>query len=143
MVLSVSHHKTILSKHLNACFLWTFEYRKKRRVNKAIKIIVLIEDASDANFFPITFENIYFQSIFSSFQCLYIVRYEWDIVISNSYDGWDERGYTIWCLRQGTSTLLNCVWLYLKVVQIQQTWTVWVSTFRGWNCIKLNLLRKI
>ena len=69
-------------------------------------------------------------SIFSSFQCLYKVRFEWDTVLSNSYDGWDKRGYTMWFPREGTFTLLNCVWLYLKAVQIQHTWTLWVSTFK-------------
>ena len=28
--------------------LWTFEYRKKKRVNKAIKLTALFEDTSDA-----------------------------------------------------------------------------------------------
>ena len=41
-------------------FLWTFEYRRKWRVNKAIKEIALIEDASDAfGFFAITIWNVY------------------------------------------------------------------------------------
>ena len=31
---SILRHKGNLNKHLNACFLWTFEYRRKRRVNK-------------------------------------------------------------------------------------------------------------
>ena len=35
------------------------------------------------------------------------------------------------CSKDGASTLLNCVWLYLMVVQIQQTWTLWVSTFKS------------
>ena len=58
-------------------------------------------------------------SIFSSFQCLYIVKFEWDIVLSNSHDGWDKHGYTMWFPREGTSTLLNCVWLYLKLMQTE------------------------
>ena len=84
-----------------------------------------------------------FLSIFSSFQCLYIVWFEWDIVLSSLCDVWDKRGYTMWCFREGPSTLLNCVWLYLKVVQIQQTWTLWVYTFKSWNYMKLNLLHKM
>ena len=84
-----------------------------------------------------------FLSNFSSFQCLYTVTFEWDIVLSSSYDGWDMRGYTMRCPREGTSNLLNCVWLFLKVVQIQQTWKLWASTFKSWNCMKLKLLRKI
>ena len=32
-------------------FLWTFEYRRKRRVNKGIKEIAVIKDASDAYVF--------------------------------------------------------------------------------------------
>ena len=82
----------------------------------------MIEDANDVyvfcnNYFKYSFVK--FQSIFSSFQCLHIVRLEWDIFLSNSYDGWDKRGYTMWCHRESTSTLLNCVWLYLKVVQVE------------------------
>ena len=48
-------------------------------------------------------------SILSLFQCLYIVRSDWDIVLSSSYDEWNKRGYTMWCPREGTSTLLNFV----------------------------------
>ena len=93
------------------------------------------------NYLKYSFVN--FLSIFSSFQCLYIVRFEYDIILSNSYDGWDKRGYTMWLPREGTSAVLNCVWLYLKRVQIQHTWTLWVSFFKSWNCMKLNLPRKI
>ena len=57
---------------------------------------------------------------------MYVVRFVWDIVLSSSYDGSDNLGYTMWCPREGSSSLLNCVWLYLKVVQIQQTWMLWV-----------------
>ena len=84
-----------------------------------------------------------FLSIFSSFQCLYLVRFEWDIVLSSSYHACDEGGYIMLCPREDTSTLLNCFWLYLKVVQIQQTCTLWVSTFKSWNRVNLNLLHKI
>ena len=102
-------------------------------------------DASDAYIFgnkylKYLFAN--FLSTFSSFQCLNIVIFEQGIVLSNSYDGWDKRGYTIWFNREGTPTLLNCIWLYLKGVPMQHTWTLWVSTFKSWNCMKLNLLRK-
>ena len=57
-------------------------------------------------FFAITvlkYSFVNFLSIFYSFQCLYIVTFEWDIVLSSSYDGWDKRGYTILCPREGTS----------------------------------------
>ena len=79
------------------------------------------EDASDAYGFSnkyLKYSLVSFLSIFPSFRCLYIVRCEWDIVLSSSYDGWDKRGYIMWYPREGTSTLLNCVWLYLKMVQI-------------------------
>ena len=46
-----------------------------------------------------------FLNTFSSFQCLYIVRFEWDIVLSSSYDGWNKHGYTMWCPREGIYTL--------------------------------------
>ena len=96
-------------------FLWTFEYRRKLRVNKAIKQTALIEDASDTYVFC----NNYLK--YSFLMLVYIVRFGWDIALSSSYDGWDKHGYTMWCHRDGTSTLLNCVWLCLKVVQIERT----------------------
>ena len=93
-------------------FLWTFENKRKRDewirlLGKLcwLKIQVLLKLSA-------IFE------IFISVLVYYIVRFEWDIVFSSSYDGWDKRGYTMWCPREGTSTLLICVWLYLKVVQI-------------------------
>ena len=48
-----------------------------------------------------------FLSTFSSCQWLCVVRFEWDIVLSSLYDGWGKRGYSMWCPRKGTSTLLN------------------------------------
>ena len=71
----------------------------------------------------VNFLSIFF-FFFFSFQCLYIHRFEWGIVLSSLCHGWDKRGYTKWCSRGSTSTLLNCVWLYLKVIQIQLTWTL-------------------
>ena len=32
-----------------------------------------------------------------------MVRFEWDIVLCNSYDGWDKRGYTMWFPRKGNN----------------------------------------
>ena len=60
----------------------------KGRENKAK--ITLIEDASDAYVFCnnyLKYSFVKFISIFSSFQCLYIVRFESAIVLSSSYDG--------------------------------------------------------
>ena len=143
MALSIRATKEFQTNIWMPVFLWKFKHRRKRRVNKAIKWVALIEDANDAYVFCnsyLKYSFVTFLSICSSFQCFYIVRFEWDIVLSSSYDGWDKRGYTMWCPREGTFTLQNCVWLYLKVVQIQQIWTLW---FKSWNCMKLNLLRKI
>ena len=65
MALSISRHKGILNKTFEyPCFLWTFEYRRKGRVNKAIKEIALIEDASDAFGF---FCNNYLKCLFVNF----------------------------------------------------------------------------
>ena len=119
MALSISCHKEIFNGNL-VHNIWMpvfmkFKYRKKTRVNKVIKQIALIEDACNAYvFFAITiwkhsFAN--FLNIFYSFQCLYIVPFEWDILLSSSYDGWHKCGYTIWCPREGTTTLINYVWL--------------------------------
>ena len=89
-----------------------------RRVTVIIKWDVtlkqnaLIEDTIDAFIFfknYLKYSFVYFGSIFSSFQCLHIVRFEWDIVLSSSYDGWDKRGYTMWCPREGNFPFLNCL----------------------------------
>ena len=73
-------------------------------------------------------KTISFKSFDNSWGNLYIIRFEWDIIFTSSYDEWAKDGYTKWCPKEGTSTLLNWVSLYLKVVQIK---------------MKLNLLRKI
>ena len=46
------------------------------------------------------------ETLFSAFQCLYVVRFERDIVLSSSYDLWDKVGYTTWCPRGGKVLLL-------------------------------------
>ena len=46
------------------------------------------------------------ETLFSAFQCLYVVRFERDIVLSSSYDGWNKVGYTTWCPRGGKVLLL-------------------------------------
>ena len=105
-----------------------------------------IEDVSDVSVFSnnyLKYSIVNFLSILSLFQCLYIVRFKWDIVLSSSYEGSDNRWYTMWCLREGTSTHLNCVWLYQRWGKFCRLWTLWVSTFKSWNCITLNLLCKI
>ena len=82
----------------------------------------LIENASDAYVFCNNYlKFFYFLFWYYSFQCLCIVRFDCDIVLSSSNDGSDKRGYTMWCQREGTFSLLNCIWLHLKVVQIHQT----------------------
>ena len=73
-------------------------------------------------------KTISFKSFDNSWRNLYIIRFEWGIIFTSSYDEWAKDGHTKWCPREGTSTLLNWVSLYLKVVQIK---------------MKLNLLRKI
>ena len=67
-------------------------------MNEAIELIALIEDASYAyafrnNYFKYSFVD--FLSIFCSFQCLYIIKFERDIVLSSLCDGLDKRGYII------------------------------------------------
>ena len=67
-------------------------------------------------------EMLFSLQIFSSFRCLFVVRFEWDIVLSSSYDirkAWIHHVMS-W---EGTSTLLNCVWFYLKLVRIQETYS--------------------
>ena len=57
----------------------------------------------------------------SNLFCLFVVRFDWDIVLSSSYDirkAWIHHVMS-W---EGTSTLLNCVWFYIKLVWIQETY---------------------
>ena len=70
-------------------------------------------------------EMLFSLQVFSSFRCLFVVRFEWDIVLSSSYDirkAWIHHVMS-W---EGTSTLLNCVWFYLKLVRIQETYYVFL-----------------
>ena len=56
--------------------------------NEFFKYMVLIES--------VKFVNIYsFLSIFSSFQCFHVFRFECDIVLSSSFDRSDKRGYKL------------------------------------------------
>ena len=62
--------KGILGERLNVCFSWTFEYRRKNRLNKSIKQIALIEYASDTYVFrqkSLKYSFINFLSFFSHF----------------------------------------------------------------------------
>ena len=107
-----------------------------------------IEDVSDVSLFRnnyLKYSTVNILSILSLFQCLYRFRFrfKWDIVLSSLYNGSDNRWYTMWCLREGTSTHLNCVWLYQRWGKFCRLWTLWVSTFKSWNCIKLSLLCKV
>ena len=66
-------------------------------------------------------EMLFSLQVFSSFRCLFVVRFEWDIVLSSSYDirkAWIHHVMS-W---EGTSTLLNCDWFYLKLGWIQETY---------------------
>ena len=95
MALSISCHKGVLIKDLNTCYKQSNKEERKGQIRllnnlRWLKMQVMF------TFFAITIWNIYFESIFSSFQCLYIVRFEWDIVLSSSHDGSDKRGYTMW-----------------------------------------------
>ena len=91
-------------------FLWTFEYQRKRRVNKAIKEIALTLDASDAYIFRNNYLKKFIFKLpkyFFFISILVYFRIEWDIVLSSSYDGWDKLGYTMCCPCEGTTTLPN------------------------------------
>ena len=95
MALSIFCHKGVSNKDLNTCYKQSNKEERKgqiRLLNKFhwLKMQVMF------TFFAIAIWNIYFKKFFSSFQCLYIVRFEWDIVLSSSYDGSDKRGYTMW-----------------------------------------------
>ena len=92
--LKISSFPKILSLksfgNLGSNLYGTSEYRRKRRVNKSVKYIVLIEDASDTYVFCnnyLKYLFVKFLSIFSSFQCFCMVRFERGIVLSSSYDG--------------------------------------------------------
>ena len=47
-------------------------------------------------FFAMTIWNIHLQTFWVfSLHFNYVVRFEWYIVLSSSYDGWNKHGYTI------------------------------------------------
>ena len=112
MALSILRHKGILNKHLvhNIWMPVFCEHSDIEEQDEWIRLLNkmrLLKMQVMLMFFAITvwkYSFVNFLSIFYSFQCLYIVRFEWDIVLSSSYDGWDKRGYTILCPREGTSS---------------------------------------
>ena len=65
-------------------------------------------------------EMLFSLQLFSSFRCLFVIRFEWGIVLSSLHDI-KKRGCTMSCPWEGTSTLLNCDWFYLKLMWIQET----------------------
>ena len=57
----------ILLRKSNTCFLWRFEYRRSRRMNKVIKWIALIEDVNDVYVFYTNYTH--FKHLFAIFIC--------------------------------------------------------------------------
>ena len=126
-----------------------YEYLNKKERDKWVRLLINCADwrCKWCLRFLQQLSEIFICKLFKYLFFILMLRFEWDILISSSYDGSEKCGYIMWCPSEGTSTLLKCVWLYLKVVQIQVTWTLWDSTFiklHGvpWNCMKLIVLRK-
>ena len=89
-------HKRVLNTHLSAYF-YEHSIIKERDdcISMAIKKIALIEDANDAYVFRNSYMKIFICKL-SKYFLHFNAKFEWDIVLSSSHDGWDKkRGYTM------------------------------------------------
>ena len=76
-------------------------------------------------------EIIFSLQIFSSFRCLFVVRFEWDIVLSSSYDIRKAWIHHVMSLRRYFYSPKLC--LILSKAGAKSG----VSSFKSWSCMKL------
>ena len=82
-------------------------------------------------------EMLFSLQILSSFWCLIVVRFEWNIVLSNSYDIRKAWIHHVTSLRRYFySPKLR---LILSKAGVNSGDLLWVSSFKSWSCLKLNL----
>ena len=86
-------------------------------------------------------EMLFSLQIFSSFRCLFVVRFERDIVLSSLYDITKARIHHVMSLwRYFYSPKLRSI---LSKAGENSGDLLWVSSFKSWSCMKLNLQHKI
>ena len=79
--------------------------------------------------------------MFSSFRCLFVVRFERDIVLSSLYDIAKARIHHVMPLwRYFYSPKLRSI---LSKVDENSGDLLWVSSFKSWSCMKLNLQQNL
>ena len=83
-------------------------------------------------------EMLFSLQVFSSFRCLFVVRFEWDIVLSSSYNIRKAWIHHVMSLRR-------CFYSpKLRLISSKAGANsgdfLWISTFKSWSCMKLNLL---
>ena len=86
-------------------------------------------------------EMLFSLQMFSSIRCLFAARFERDIVLSSLYDitkAWIHHVMSMW--RYFYSPKLR---LILSKAGENSGDLLWVSSFKSWRCMKLNLQHKI
>ena len=102
-------------------------------ISMAIKKNALIEDANDAYVFRNSYMKIFICKL-SKYFLHFNAKFEWDIVLSSSHDGWDKKCGTPCVMSQRKHFYPSKLRLIVsKVVQTQQTWMLWVTTFKVWT----------
>ena len=79
----------------------------------------------------ISIEMLFSLQMFSSFRCLFVIRFEWDIVLSSLYDikkAWIH--YVMSLRRYFYSPKL---WLILSKAGVNSGDLLWVSSFKSWS----------
>ena len=118
---------------MNVRFLWTFECSRKRRVNKTITKIAMIQDGSYAYVFrndnlKCSFVN--FLSIFSLFQCSYIARFtaqKMKFSIKDFFSKCDQirRKLQIWSHLQKKSLMENVIFCAVIWMRYRSFYFIW------------------
>ena len=82
-------------------------------------------------------EMLFSLQIFSSFRCLFVVRFEWDIVLSS----WDDirKAWIHQVKSLGEYFYSPKLRLILSKAGVNSGDLLWVSSFKSWSCLKLNL----
>ena len=85
-------------------------------------------------------EMLFSLQFFSSFQCLFVVRFEWDIVLSS----WDDirKAWIHQVKSLGEYFYSPKLRLILSKAGVNSGDLLWVSIFKSWSCMKLNLQHK-
>ena len=87
------------------------------------------------------YRNAVFTSNFSSFRCLFVIRFGRDIVLSSLY--YIKKAWIHHVMSLRRYFYPPKLWLVLSKAGVNSGDLLWVSSFKSWSCMKLNLQHKI